>query len=131
MARGPAAGTNRGGVRSMDTVREQWEGEAPDWVLDLAAACDASSQNAVAKRIGYSAAAVSNVLRNRYCADTHGIEQAVRVLLGEGPVECPAIGRITNADCAAWREKAKTLSSGNPLRVQMRAACRNCERNKR
>ena len=66
---------------------------------------------------------------HEYCIEK--ASAAVRVLLGEGPVECPAIGRITNADCAAWREKAKTLSSGNPLRVQMRAACRNCERNKR
>lgn len=130
MARGPATGANRK-VLSRDTVAEHWDGEAPDWIVRLADLCDGSSQNAIAKALGYSAATISNVLRNRYPADMSGIEDAVAELVAGGAVECPALGPITTEDCAEWRGKAGVLSTSNPQRVQMRAACLKCRRFKR
>lgn len=57
--------------------RLAWGGKPPEWVLVLAAECDASSQRAVAKRISCGATTVNQVVRNRYGGDLGRIAKKV------------------------------------------------------
>ena len=54
------------GTIALNRARAAWGDAIPAWVEALAAACDGSSQKVVARRLGYSDAAISNALRNTY-----------------------------------------------------------------
>lgn len=110
-------------------VHAAWGGVAPDWVIVLANECDISSQNKVAKRLGYSAAAVSCVLSGKYAGSFDRLEAKVRAVLMRDVVDCPSLGEIPSADCKVWKEKSTTFRAVNPMRVQMFRACRTCSRN--
>lgn len=101
-----------------------------DWVGALVAACDAkgASQNTGAKRLGFSATVVSQVLRNDYPGNMANVESRVRAILTPNDVNCPALGPIDSADCLAWRDKADALNSVSPIIVRMYGACRRCPR---
>ena len=98
-------------------------GELPDWVIILAEACARSSQSAVAKRIGYSAATVSQILSNGYRGDVSRVEQMVRGALMSETVECPALGDIARNVCLGWQAKPYAATSSH--RVAMYRACRD------
>ena len=54
-------------VQPADEIAKQyWGDDVPDWVMRLAEQCMASSQNQVAKNLGYSASVVNQVLRHKY-----------------------------------------------------------------
>lgn len=63
-------------------AQEHWSDNAPDWVLALAEACRHETQANLARRLGVTQMAVSNVLyrRHKYHRSTP-IEQAVRAKL--------------------------------------------------
>lgn len=111
----------------MDTAVENW-GTVPDWVASLVEACDHSSQNKVAGRIGRSAAVVSQVLRNAYAGNMRAVEQRVRDVLMAEEIACPALGPISSEDCLNWRDRAEKHSSHSPIQVRMFSACRRCHR---
>lgn len=110
-------------------VHAAWGGVAPDWVMVLADECDLTSQNKVAKRLGYSAAAISCVLNGKYAGSFDRLEAKVRAVLMRDVLDCPSLGEIPSADCKSWREKSTNFRAVNPMRVQMFRACRACPRN--
>ncbi|MGZ9811259.1 hypothetical protein ACXN5S_12425 [Pseudoroseicyclus sp. H15] len=116
---------------ALQKAREAWGAELPDWVVSLAEACAASSQNKVAARVGYSGAVISGVLSRRYRGDMSAVEERVRGALMRAVVDCPALGELPTNECADWRKKARQFSGHNSQRVRMYRACHGCPRFKR
>lgn len=114
-----------------ETARVAWadRGGAPDWIEALAQACDASTQSAVAERLGRSAGLISQVLRCKYPGDMAGVEDAVRGAFMAATIECPALGTLPTDECQQWRARSKTFVNTNSLRVRMYRACHRCPRN--
>lgn len=108
-------------------ARAAWGEAIPDWVAVLAAECDRTSANQVARRMKRSASLVSTVLRNKYPADLEAIEEVVRGVFMRAEVICPALGTIPANVCRDWR--GTPFSNVNSLRVQMFRACARCPRN--
>lgn len=130
MKRGPKPGSNRVET-SRDKVVASWGETAPDWLFQLADACDASSQRRVSDTLGYSPAAVSNVLNKRYGIDGHGgdlasVEQAVRGAFMNAHLHCPELGQMPTHLCRDWQKKGASFANINPLRVRMYRACKGC-----
>lgn len=113
----------------VDQAKAAWGAAIPDWVVRLAEECDLTSQNRVAKRLGVSAAMVSNVRANKYTGTLTRLEDKVRGVYMSGTFECPALGNIPTNECRDWRDKSKVFGAANPLRVRMYAACHACEIN--
>tara|TARA_R110002094_G_scaffold160396_11_gene145829 strand:- start:1317 stop:1691 length:375 start_codon:yes stop_codon:yes gene_type:complete len=113
----------------MEMAIEAW-GNVPDWVSALVDACDAkgASQNKVAKRLGFSAPVVSQVLRREYPGNMGNVEKRVRAIYTPGTITCPALGPIGSEDCLNWQDNAKALITANPIKVRMYRACRKCPR---
>lgn len=95
-----------------------------DWIAALREACEADSQKAVAKRIGYSQATLSQVLRGAYKGDLTRIQAAVEGALMKSTVECPVIGEIPRQRCI--EHQRMSFSTSNPMRVQLYKACKVC-----
>lgn len=114
----------------IETAREAWGEDMPDWVAALAEACAASSQSAVARRLSRSASMVSNLLRNRYDADPTLAEEVIRGVLMREVIQCPSLGELPKNECQEWRKKASRFSGHNALRVRMYRACARCPLNR-
>ena len=97
--------------------------ERPDWVVELARQCELSSQRKVARRLGVSAAVVSQVLKEKYPGDLAGVEARVRGAFMASVVDCPVLGELPSDQCQAWQRKP--FAATNPLRVQVYRACRD------
>lgn len=110
----------------LEIARASWGGDAPDWVLRLAEACDQTSQSKVAARIDRSASVVSQVLRNRYPGNVGAVEEMVRGALMQAVVTCPALGTIPADECQVWRKRADLFVGTNSLRVRMFRSCNRC-----
>lgn len=108
-----------------------WGEAIPDWVRVMAQACARSSQADVATALGRSGGAISQVLNNKYGADTARIEERVRGLYLDGKVACPALGEIPTIRCQDWRDLSRTPVAGSPLRGRMYRACGKCPRNRK
>jgi hypothetical protein len=135
MSRGPKPGSNRSETSS-DKALAAWGEPAPDWIIELAAACDASSQRMVAEVLGYSPAAVSNVLNCRYGVNGHGgdlsgVERAVRGAYMDASLSCPELGDLPLHTCREWQKTSRTFVNVNPLRLRMFRACRACPHGRR
>ncbi|MBB3947248.1 hypothetical protein GGQ73_003214 [Rhizobium skierniewicense] len=111
---------------NVDKARTAWGESLPDWVTVLAEACNQQSQSAIARKIGYSASAVSQVLSNSYQnGDIARVELAVRGGLLAETVQCPVMGDLPRNECLAWQRKP--FATTNSHRVRMYQACRrNC-----
>lgn len=108
-----------------------WGDALPDWVRALAEEADRTSQNAVAKRVGYSPAAVSNIIGGTYAArDTSAMESQVRANVMAAIIDCPEVGEMPLSQCLVWRKRAagEFQPLGSVHRV-MRAACKSCPLN--
>lgn len=112
------------------TARAHWGEAMPEWVADLAAECERTSQNKVAQAMGRSATMISQVLRNKYPGDLVAVEEVFKGVFQAAVVECPALGTIPANVCRDWRAKASSFNSVNPLRVRMYRACNRCPRHK-
>ena len=99
-----------------------WEDQTPDCVMALAIACDKSTQNRVAGRIGYSAAVVSNVLKAKYSGDLKAVEGAVKGALMNETVVCPVVGDLSRQACG--EHQRRPWAPHNPQRIQFFKACR-------
>lgn len=113
-------------MSAVETAREFWGDDLPEWVIALAEACDRESQNKVAARIERSGSLVSTILRNRYPADTRHIEDIVRGHFMAEHVDCPVLGEIGKQVCRKWRGKAGRFENVNSLHVTMYRACNRC-----
>lgn len=118
-------------MNHLDKALAAWGDALPDWVRALAEEADRTSQNIVAKAIGYSASAVSATIGNTYAAkDTKPLEQAVRAWVMRAVVTCPAADELPLSQCLEWRARAAQPPAplGSLHRV-MRRACQSCPRN--
>jgi len=112
----------------VDTAQVAWAGQAPEWVMALAAECASSSQNRVAVRMGRSASLVSQVLRNKYPGDLTAVEEAFNGAFRSITIACPALGPISPRACGDWRRSAAAFHNTNAMRVRMYRACHRCPR---
>ena len=118
-------------TRPVERARAAWGESVPDWVLELARQCEATSQNKVAARLNRSASLVSHVLRNDYPGDLAAVEEVVRGVFMDRTLDCPALGTIPTNICADWRLKARSFVNVNSERVRMFRACNACPRLKK
>lgn len=101
---------------NLERAREAWGAEAPEWVLRLAHACDASSQAEVARRLELSKSAVSKLLARRYPAETERIARRILSMLAPVPKQAPRSQLRSARD--HW---------GDPLPEWVEAAARACD----
>jgi len=97
------------------------------WIELLNQECDASTQKAVGVRIGYSSAAICQVLKGTYKGDLTAVETAVKKKLMQSSVTCPIWGEISPAQCST--QQSKPFSAASSISVQLFKACRNCPNN--
>lgn len=123
MNRGPVPGS----ASRMDAVakaRAAWGEQIPVEVLALAEACKAQTSRAIAKRLGYSDAVVSNVLGAKYEGDMDRVFTAIRgALLGE-TVHCPVLDEIGRDRCLA--EQVRPFAATNSTRALLFHECKRC-----
>jgi hypothetical protein len=108
----------------MTRARLAWGNDMPDWIERLALACEAESQSAIARRIQYSPATVSHVLKKNYPGDLVAVETAVRRAVMTEAVSCPVLGEISGAECLA--NQKLPYAPQNPQRVALYSACQRC-----
>ncbi|PZR89669.1 MAG: transcriptional regulator [Stutzerimonas stutzeri] len=109
---------------SLDKARLAWGDPLPEWVEALAEACNADTQAAVGRKLGYSGTAVSLVLSNKYGAgDMERFEGVVRGALMAETVPCPVLQDISRDRCLYWQGRPFSTASGNSVR--MHQACRS------
>jgi hypothetical protein len=113
-------------MSALDTAKEAYGADLPDWIEALARECVRTSQGQTAKRLGYTGGMISTVLRNKYAASTQQIEERVRGELMKATIACPRIGEIGRQVCQKWRKRAGAEMHPNTLHIQMARACRNC-----
>lgn len=117
-------------MTSIEKAKQYWGKCLPDWIEVLANEADKTSQNKIAKKIGKSSAAVSQVLKNCYPGTIENIEAAVRANLMNGIHDCPVYGTILIRECIE-NQCRPFASSGNPAKIRLFKACRNCQHNKK
>lgn len=121
--------TNKDGeFRSVVSARRLvelcWGAEAPSWIKRMAAECDKTSQNVVAKKIGRTSAVISQILNNKYGAGLDNTQQRFEAVFGGGPYQCPVLGEISGERCL--KEQEAPYRNYNHVVVDLYRACRRC-----
>ncbi|MBI5484477.1 MAG: transcriptional regulator [Deltaproteobacteria bacterium] len=98
----------------------------PDLMGLLRDECAAHGQTAVAKMLGYSPAAISQVLNDKYKGDTGAILTRVEEVFGGAFVKCHELGEIPLSACAEHKRREPQTDS---FYARMYRACRNCPQN--
>ena len=83
-------------------------------------------QAEVARRLGVSAAAISQIRSGKYQAAPDEILRKVVEVFGGLAIECPCLGEIPLSKCA--QERKKPFQIGNHQAVALWKACQSCER---
>lgn len=120
MNRGPAPGRTR--TDFVARARDAWGGDIPDYVLIVAEEANRSSISAVAKRVGYSAAVISEVIGNKYRGDMDRVVGTIRGALMGVTVSCPVLGDVGRNRCLD--EQRRPYSPTSSLRARLYRACR-------
>ena len=111
----------------MNRVARAWGANPPDWIVALAAACDRSSQGAVARELGRSSAAINQALGRSYKGRLDRLESRVRGQYMKATVACPVLGEISTLDCTDNQARVRSsFRATNPLRVALRMTCPTC-----
>ncbi len=95
-----------------------------NWLEILRSACKGSSQNKVAKKLGYSSATISLVLGGHYKGDLNAVKNRVQEILMDGENYCPVLGKIGIEACN--KNQKLRFSVASPQRVQLFNACKIC-----
>jgi hypothetical protein len=104
------------------------EGEERKRLINLLReAVAASSQAAVARRIGRSAASINQILKGNYAGNPDGILERVSAEFGGAEVDCPVMGRIPLSHCIENRQ-IKFMPT-NHQRVRLSKECPQCGNN--
>lgn len=98
-------------------------GTPPVWICALVEEASRTSGSAVAKRVGYSPATISQVISNSYRGDLGRVEEMVRGALMQAVVACPILGEIGRDRCL--KEQAEPFRSTSAMRAQLYHACRD------
>ena len=104
-----------------------WGDNMPEWVRQLAAACDRTSQRDVADRLKRSSGYVSRLINGNYTGSYEEAETIVRAAFGGEMVACPEWGEIPLSSCVRNRRR-----KGPPINLVHRrcaAACPACPNN--
>ena len=104
-------------------AREAWGDALPDWIDCLAREAIRTSGAAVAQRLGYSPAVVSDILRSKYRGAVGAVEQKVRGALMGATLICPVLDEIGRDRCLD--EQKKKFSGTSAIRTRLFHACRN------
>lgn len=103
---------------TIERARAAWGADAPEWVIALAEACSAETQAAVARRVGYSGATVSQLISNSYRGDLRAVETMVRGALMAETVTCPVMATEIGRDvCLNWQRRPFSTASANAVRM--------------
>lgn len=97
----------------------------PEWIVELEAACAATSQAKVARRLGIADGTVSQLLSGKYGAATKRMQERIEGALMGRTVECPVIGELRRDRCLTFQ--SRKAASTNPLRVRLAIACPTCK----
>lgn len=111
-------------VPAISHVATHWGDNAPIWIVDLAKACDQTSQAAVALKLGRSASLVNQLLKAKYPGDLKGVEDRFNAAFDPEKHHCPILGQITGADCL--KNQSKRYDPSNHISVRLFRACSNC-----
>lgn len=109
---------------ALTRARVAWGDAPPPWIIALAEACDRTTMTAVARRVGYSAAALSQVINRRYSGNMAAVEQTLRGALMDTRVNCPVVGPLAVDTCL--QHQRAPWASHNPQRIAFARACRDC-----
>jgi hypothetical protein len=110
------------GTDFLSNARLGWGETPPDWIVALAEACMRSSATEVGKRLDYSVAVITSVVRNNYRGSLAKVEAKVRgAYLGE-LVDCPALGEIERDRCE--QEQGRKFFGTSANRARLYRACR-------
>lgn len=95
----------------------------------LARHVDMKGRAEVTTELGISSATLSQVLNDKYGAQTEAIEAKIMKFYGNnGFITCPILGRIEPGQCANTYQKAQTITrAGNPDTIRLYMACRKCD----
>lgn len=107
----------------VEKAEAAWGQGLPDWVREIAELADRESLNSCARKIGYSAAALSQTIGNKYRGDLAKVEDKVRGALMGKTVDCPVLGAIGRHTCLDWQAKPRAVT--NSTRSKVYRACRN------
>jgi hypothetical protein len=108
-------------VDFLEKARAAWGKDVPDFVLKLAEDCQKVGQESIARRIGYNASVVSQVLANKYPGNMVKVEAAVRGALMGATVVCPIVGEIGRDQCLEHQRLGNTGAS--PTRAAIYRKC--------
>lgn len=95
----------------------------PAWLAALRAEAQRTSQKLAGHTIGYSAAAVSLVLKGTYTGNLARIESAVQGALLGATVECPVLSTLRRDVCVT--HQVRKFAVTNPMRIELYHACRS------
>jgi len=101
----------------------------PVWRQILQQHVGEKGQAQVARELGYSAPAVSQILSDKYNGSLENFKARVMAVYGQyGNVSCPELGQITPLKCLeTWkRANAVGLKCGNPRTAKLHKTCKNC-----
>jgi hypothetical protein len=108
----------------VDKALAAWGSPLPDWIKELAEACDASSLRKTATKLGVSAAIISLAINAKPDKERHEfVKDKTERILMVTLVACPVLGVMGKTECL--REQAAPYSSANTQRVRLYQACRN------
>lgn len=123
--RGPQAGTkSRSGPLAIETVQRCWPTPTPDWVLQLAEACDRTSQNVVAKKLRVSASVISQVVNCKYLGSYEQVEKTARGVLLSETLDCPVLGELKKNFCNEHQKRALRVFPSSGARTALQRHCR-------
>ncbi len=94
-----------------------------DWLEELAARCQHTSQKKVAEKLQVSPALINQVLKEKYPGDLKRIQQLVEGAFMQYSVNCPVLGEIAKHKCLFHQERP--FAATNPQRVMLHKACRS------
>ena len=92
------------------------------WIDVLRARCAETSQAEVARRIGYSPAVITGILKGTYKGSSAAVEAAFRGVFMGQTVPCPVLGEIPPMDCAG--HQGRPFGAANPIHTELYRACR-------
>jgi uncharacterized protein involved in cysteine biosynthesis len=110
--------------RHITNARAAWGNDMPPWIAVLAESTDRLGLKAVATKVDYSIATITNTINCKYPGDMAKVERAVRGALMSATVECPILGTIPTNDCES-HQRAE-FSTSSPQAAKLARACPSC-----
>lgn len=105
-----------------EKAQAAWNGNPPEWVRELALACDAHGLRKTAARLKCSPAMLSLAVNNRR-EGLEFVKGKAEAQLMAAIIYCPVLGLMPKRECL--QKQAAQYSPANPLEIQLYRACRN------